>query len=286
MKKYIAVLILILGSAAFAADLEDQETLDAEIDTPVTTETTETKKVETKTLAAKPKKKSAPKEEKADVTKDDSGDTYNFYFQKGSGPGSVEQGGGQQKVGPQQGTSTARPVEEDDQVSNFEGHLGLVVMPASSGSGLSVGGQFNFSRKWGLQVHLLQLTGETGGGKSSSFSFENGSEDKETKISSFGGSVAAVYTPVTFNERRMPVRFGLLGGVMVLSTTREETIHTFWGMNGSNDSTSSSKSSKLVPFAGVSATAKLGKQFGLVGYGKIASDSDYSQIGLSAAWLF
>jgi hypothetical protein len=259
MKKFVALMILAFAVPAFAQDLED------EIEKPPAAE-----------------KKKDVKKEKADMSKSDAGDTYNFYFQKGSGPGSVEQGGGAQKAKPD-GTSAAEQKNEED-YSKFEGHLGLVVMPASSGSGLSLGGQFNFSRQFGLQVHLLSLNGEADGGKSSSFS-ASGTEDKETKISSVGGSVAAVYTPVTFNERKMPVRLGLLGGVMVLSTTREEKTSTFSAM-GSNDSTNTTKSAKTLPFAGVSASARLAKQFGLSGYGKIASVSDYSQIGISAAWFF
>ncbi len=202
---------------------------------------------------------------------EESSDTYNFVFKKEAKPGSVEPKG------------VVLP-DKTEEFSKFEAHLGLVVMPASSGTGLSLGGQFNISRKFGLQVHLLSLQGEDDKNSSSSFS-ASGTEDKETKISSFGGSVAAVFTPVTLNENNLPIRLSLTGGLMLLSQTREEKVSTF-SASGSNDVTSSSKSSKALPFVGVGATFQLAKQFGLVGYGKIASDSEYSQLGLSAAWLF
>lgn len=272
MKHLVAILISVYSSAGFAQDLEDNPaSLTPEI------ENVDVPKADL------PKKKRSAKNDPADVSKEEAGDTYNFYFQKGSGPGSVEQGGGAQKAKPE-GTSTTPKVEADDEVSMFEGHLGLIVMPGSSGSGLSIGGQFNASKKFGLQVHFLSLQGEAGGGKSSSFS-ASGTEDKETKLSSSGGSVAGVYTPVTLNQANFPVRIGVVGGLMLLSTTREETTSTF-SARGSFDDTQTSKSSKALPFVGLSATAKLGEQFGVVGYGKLASDSDYSQIGLSGAWFF
>ena len=83
----------------------------------------------------------------------------------------------------------------------------------------------------------------------------------------------------------MPVRLSLLGGLMLLSMTRTTTTSTF-SARGSYDTESTDKEAKALAFAGLSATAKLSDQFGLVGYAKVTTDPNYSQIGLSAAWLF
>lgn len=223
----------------------------------------------------------------ADKTvKDDkeNGDTYNFYFQKGSGPGSVEQGRDQQKVdGPKTETRTDHAQGEIAfTLPKFEGHLGPVLTPASSGAGLSIGGQFNASKTVGFQFHLITMK-FSNGSSSSSFS-ARGSDDKKTTSSALGGSTAFVFTPVTFAESKIPVRISGLLGAMFLSTTVEEERNKFSAM-GSEDTTTTSKESKFLGFVGVSATAYITKRFGIVGYGKLTSEPNYSQIGLSASWL-
>lgn len=262
MKKLVLVLLMMFSVSGTAADLEDP--------VPVAPGT--------------PPAPDAAKEEadKPEQVKGEAGDTYNFYFQKGSGPGSVEQGAGEQR--------TKEPLEDNPQQKvevaddpTFEGHLGLLVTPRSSGTGLALGGQFNATPKFGFQVHLISMETEDDD-SSSSFSVR-GSEDKKTEVSSLGGSVAGVFTPVTMNERNVPIRLSLLGGMMFFSSKRTTTTDTF-STRGSFESTHEERETKALAFGGISATARLKDNFGLVGYAKLTTDPDYSQIGLSAALLF
>jgi hypothetical protein len=228
-----------------------------------------------------PQKEARPTSKKN--KKEESGDTYNFYFQKGSGPGSVKQGdqpGQEVGAGAEQGASF---LPEKSPSPRFEGHLGLMMVPAMSGLGLSLGGQFNATPNFGLQVHLLGLGGKDDDGDSSMSA--RGTSETSTKESSMGASFALAYSPITLNQRSMPIRLSAVGGFMFLSTSREETKHEMTAM-GTDDSTTTKHDSKGLGFVGVSGLAMLNKSFGLVGYGHITSDPDYSQIGLSAAWLF
>lgn len=230
------------------------------------------------------KKKTENKKKSEDKKKVDDGDTYNFYFQKGSGPGTVQQGGGQ--PGPSGGgTPEAKSISPTDKLElpRFEGHLGLVMLPGRSGLGLSLGGQFNATPNFGLQVHLLGLDSKDKDGDSSMSA--SGMSETSTKESSMGASVAVAYSPLTLNQEAKPIRLSAVGGFMFLNTSREETKHDM-SAYGSNDSTTTKHDSKGLAFVGVSGLAMLSKSFGLVGYGHITSDPDYSHIGLSAAWLF
>jgi len=229
----------------------------------------------------KPTKIKTEKKTHPDRTEKDEGDTYNFYFQKGSG--SVEQGSDGQSVKPEE---SQKPEAKRDlgEFPRFEGHLGPVVTFASSGFGVSGGGQFNFTPHFGLQFHLLSLRTEEDGRSTSSFS-ARGSTETKTEVSSFGGSIGIAYSPLSIRQGSVPIRFSVLGGAILLSTTREETEERF-SASGSYDSTQRKKETKALGYAGVSAMARFNKHFGLVGYGKITTDPDYSQLGLSAAWLF
>ena len=74
-------------------------------------------------------------------------------------------------------------------------------------------------------------------------------------------------------------------GAMVLSESKEIT-HSGFSASGIDSGTDSQHASKAVGFVGVSATAGLGKHFGLVGSAKLTSDPAYSQVGLGVALLF
>jgi hypothetical protein len=220
---------------------------------------------------------------------DGKGDTYNFYFQKGSGPGSVEQGRDQQRVQPpaEKDKDDARTVpprkkEESYTVPAIELETGLLVSPSSSGSGSELGAQWNATPSFGLQVQLYSL--RFSNSEIDSSIDENGINDGQTSTSGSGGSFGLVYTPLTFNASLLPVRISGLAGVMLLNLTTDRT-YSYVGSEGIQDGTSSDKTSKFLAYGGIAATASITKHFGVIGYAKITSDPKFSQIGVSAAWL-
>jgi hypothetical protein len=229
---------------------------------------------------SKKAKKAAP--DKATVHDDDSGkpgDTYNFYFQKGSGPGSVEQGHDQQRAAPQNGgdqtqSAPRKKMQEFYILPAVELQVGLVSSPGASGFGVFLGSQFNMGESFGLQAHLFSMKMENGDSNSTigdgSITTNSGSGTGN------GASLAVTYAPMVGDRWRV----SLVGGAMFLSV---ETDSTYIGDGGIRET--SSKESKFLPFVGVAASAYLTHHFGLVGYGNVASEPKYSQIGFGVAWL-
>ncbi len=211
-----------------------------------------------------------------DAEKKESQDTYNFYFQKGSPANGAEQGKAEVE-------KPVVPVEipKPRTYATFEGHLGVVTSPASSGVGLAIGGQMNASEAFGFQLHLFSMQ-DADEEKKHSFSID-GTDDKSTTTTSTGGSFALAYTPFVFRNSSKPVRISGLLGALAFNTVRQERHHIF-SINGTEDKNISNTETHSMGFLGVSATVGLTDSIGFNGYGKIAADPKYSQVGIGIVW--
>jgi hypothetical protein len=241
---------------------------------------------EDKTTSKDPKPKVTVKSDESaapgEKVKSDSGDVYNFYFQKAPGANSVEQGK-KQKVEPRTSDelSTKKPpITEAEKVklepSKFDLQLGLFVTPQRAGKGLLIGVEFNPTSLFGLQLHVMTMAYEVAGNKTSTFSAE-GSFDSNQTGSASGGSLAVTLSPVSTGAMKIS---GVLGAMLVNDTLTEKT-HSF-GASGSNDSSNTASTGAVLPFGGIEGTYYLSQNFGINGYVNIPTDIRYGQVGIGA----
>lgn len=274
MKTVLFVIAICLGTRALAQDMED---------TPEATPAP----------AAAPSPATAPTAQKPakTVKEQGSGDTYNFYFQKGEGPKEVQQGGAQvvhaepaptPAPAPVVQTPAPVPVQMTDEWTTPRFELqGLYLMtPSKPGHGFALGGQFNMNSWLGLQIHLMSLQIDDEETSTSSFS-AFGTDNTTTKLSATGGSAALAFMPISAGRVRVA---GLLGAMMV-SESKDTTESSFSAQDGINSSNHSERKTKVLPFAGISASANINHSLAVIGMVKIANDQ-YSQIGLGIAKTF
>lgn len=251
--------------------------------------------VGTKDAPEKPEKPEKP-DKSVKEGESSGGDTYNFYFQKGEGAQSVEQGI-QQKVQPSaaptptnETTHTTEikehlpppPREAEYGLPAFSAQLGYFATPAHSASGWLIGGQFNPSEMFGIQLHFLSMREDTA--QSSSFTAMGENNDTVSAQAS-GALVGAAFTPFLFNRASHPVRVSGLLGVAMINVTEKRVSDSFSAM-GSNTETSGNNRTLTLPYAGLSVSVQLAKHFEVGGFARFMSKNEYDQVGLSVGLLF
>lgn len=190
-----------------------------------------------------------------------SGDTYNFYFQKGSGAKKVKQGKTQEvdQENEEGGESpTAPPAKksetEAERVADLS--IGLASMPGKSASGFTVGGQYIPKGLIGARLGLFILAGPKSGDSGSSFSaFGTNESSTSSKIS--GGDLG-----ITFNFVNKPkFRLAPALGVLLFDDKSTTTTHKFSAF-GSEDGSTSNSNFHADAYIGISATTYFSDNLG------------------------
>lgn len=215
----------------------------------------------------------------ADVSETQDGDVYNFYFQKGEAPGAVQQGKTPEE---QQEKRIEKEASFAPKSSFADFQAGLVMAPSGDSHGLMVGGQFYATSHLGLQVHLLAMSFEPEGARKSDLSAD-GIIDQNRRGQTIGGSVAAMFAPLSWDTSGGQVRFAFLGGATLLNEKITESTDSL-GARGIHNEERITRHTPILAFAGIDATYYFKRNFGINGYGKLMSDPTYSQVGLNLAW--
>lgn len=215
---------------------------------------------------------------KPDAKTKKDGDTYNFYFQKAPGSQTVKQGAGSQTVGQSDEPVAAEaamprpiPFERESKADLF---AGLAMLPGKSAPGFGIGGDLRGAVGIGARLGFFVSSSGKSDGHSSFSAF--GIDESSTKTTLYGGDIAGAYSAV--NTRH--VRLAPLLGIFFVNDSATKTTHAFSAF-GSNDTSSSSSSFRVLPYVGLSGTFYFAKHFGANLTAQVPSESRYSLIGVN-----
>ncbi len=236
--------------------------------------------------------KAHAQDQKPDVQTQQSGDTYNFYFQKAPGSNDVNQGRGAQVVEPQESEDdvpptknavTYRDEEPRETYSKADFQIGVLtgVGDGAGSSGALVGIQYNPTIYLGLQAQLLALRGTVYSQENAFGSY--GPHESSVATAEWGASIAASLAPGVIGSREKQFRIGVLLGAAYLQGTQVETIESF-GPFDSGSSSVKQTNIGFIGFAGLDSTFYFSRKFGANAYAKLATSPEFHQAGVNFIW--
>lgn len=228
--------------------------------------------------------KDGPK--KVTTQDESSGDTYNFYFQKGPAPQKVEQGGSQ-KV--EQASSpvveTSDPVEVKSSSESALAHqrkeksidlfLGPGGISGKDASGLSLGADFFPSRPISVRFELFEMSGAGANtGRDSSDFFRMGSHDANELT---GANLGLQYNVFRDNK----IRFAPIVGIAYIND-RQKNYPDF----SFDEESTGGESTHIViaPYVGVAGAFYFSNNFGANASFIVPSDTHYAKFGIGFVW--